>query len=168
MRALPTPGRLRWPLRLAAWALALVVTLALGARGVVAPPDLLLLVVVATGLTSGPRAGAAMGLLAGWSLDLAPPAAAPLGMGALLMAGAGWVSGRAARRGGHPWWWPVPVVATGYLISRSVPVLTDLAAGLPVGWSALGWQLVVTVTLALLVVPLLERTDAALVERGWA
>lgn len=164
----PEVSRLRWPLRTVTLLVALVVVLALGARGVIAPPDLLLLVVVAAALVSGSRAGAWVGLAGGWLLDLAPPGSAPLGLTALTLAAAGWVAGTAHRRSGHPWWWPVPVVALAFVVSRVVPVLVDLGSGRPVAWTDLTWQLVATATLGLVVVPLLERVDGALVRRRWA
>lgn len=167
MRA-PDVSRLRWPVRLGTLAVALVLVLALGARGVVAPPDLVLLVVVGAALVSGSAGGAWTGLLGGWLLDLAPPGSAPLGLTALTLAASGWVAGLARRRSGHPWWWPVPVVAGAYLVSRLVPVLVDLGSGRPVGWADLGWQLVATATLGLVLVPLLERLDGTLVRRRWA
>lgn len=160
--------RLRWPVRVLAVLLALTLVLALAARGVLAPPDLVLLVVVAAALVSGSRAGAGLGLVGGWLLDLAPPGGEPLGLTALTLGAAGWVAGTAHRRAGHPWWWPVPVVALAFLTSRLVPVLLDLAVGRPVAWGSLTWQLVATATLGLVVVPLLERLDAALVRRRWA
>src|SRR6266487_1334094 len=42
-------------------------------------PDLVLLAVVALGLTSGPMAGMLTGFLAGLALDIAPPASGVLG-----------------------------------------------------------------------------------------
>lgn len=161
-------SRLRTPVRLLCLLAAVGAALALGARGVLDPPDLVLLVVVAVALTSGSVAGAGAGLVGGWLLDLAPPSAEPLGLGALTLAAAGWVAGTATRRAGHPWWWPVPVVGLAFVVSRAVPVLVDLAAGRPVAWVGLGWQLLVTVTLGLVLVPLLERLDGELVRRRWA
>ena len=67
---------LRWPVRLVLLGLALVVVLALGARGVLAPPDLVVIVVVGVALSAGSSSGALVGLLGGWLLDLAPPVAA--------------------------------------------------------------------------------------------
>lgn len=159
---------LRWPVRLVLLALALVVVLALGARGVLAPPDLVVIVVVGVALSAGSRSGALVGLLGGWLLDLAPPVASPLGLTALGYAAAGWVAGLARRRSGHPWWWPVPVVALALVVTRVAPVLVDLASARPVAWGVLAWQVLATATLGLVLVGLIERLEAALVTRRWA
>lgn len=159
---------LRWPARLTLLALALLGLLALGARGVLAPPDLVVIVVVGVALSSGPTAGALVGLAGGWLVDLAPPVAEPLGLSALGYATAGWVAGLAHRRSGHPWWWSVPVVAAAVVITRAAPALLDLASARPVAWGALGWQLIATATLGLVLVGLVERLEGALARRRWA
>ena len=159
---------LRWPVRLVLLGLALVVVLALGARGVLAPPDLVVIVVVGVALSAGSSSGALVGLLGGWLLDLAPPVAAPLGLTALGYAAAGWVAGLARRRSGHPWWWPVPVVALALVVTRIAPVLVDLGSARPVAWAALAGQVLATATLGLVLVGLVERLEAALVTRRWA
>lgn len=154
---------LRWPVRLMLVAVAVVSMLALGAGGVPRPPDLLVIVVVAVALASGSTPAALVGLLGGWLLDLAPPVADPLGLTPLAYAGAGWLAGRARRRGGHPWWWPVPVVAGSMVLVRALPVLIDLASARPVAWGGLAWEVLATATLGLVLVGLLERLEAALV-----
>lgn len=159
---------LRWPVRLLLLVIALVGVLALGARGVVSPPDLVVLVVVGVGLSSGSAVGALVGLCGGWLVDLAPPVAEPLGLSALGYAAAGWVAGRARRRAGHPWWWPLPVVAAAVLVTRAAPILIDLASARPVAWATLSWQVLATATLGLVLVGLIERLEAALVTRRWA
>ena len=159
---------LRWPLRLLLLSAALVGMLALGARGVVTPPELVVIVVVAVALTAGSAAGALLGLLGGWLLDLAPPVADPLGVSALGHAAAGWVAGLARRRAGHPWWWPAPGVAGAVVITHVAPVLVDLAGARPVAWTAIAWQILATATLGLVVVGPVERLEAALVRRQWA
>ena len=159
---------LRWPLRLLLLVAALAGVLALGARGVVAPPDLVLVVVVAAALSAGSGAGALLGLLGGWLLDLAPPVAEPLGLSALEYAAAGWVAGTARRRAGHTWWWPAPVLAVAVLITHVAPVLIDLTSARPVAWGSLAWQVIATATLGLVLVGLVERLEAALVRRRWA
>ena len=153
---------LRWPLRLLLLAAALLGMLALGARGVVTPPELVVIVVVAVALTAGSAAGALL------VLDLAPPVADPLGVAALGHAAAGWVAGLARRRAGHPWWWPAPVVAGAVAITQVAPVLVDLAGARPVAWSAIAWQVLATATLGLVLVGPVERLEAALVRRRWA
>lgn len=158
----------RWPLRLLLLAVALVGMLALGSRGVLAPPDLVVIVVVGCGLAAGPSAGAVLGVLAGWALDLAPPIGDPLGLAALGYAAAGWMAGMARRRAGHTWWWPAPVVAAAVLVTHLVPVLLTLAGARPVAWGAIAWQAIATATLGLVLVGLVERAEAALVRRRWA
>lgn len=159
---------LRWPARVTLVLLALVGVLALGARGVLAPPDLVLLVVVGVALSAGSPTGALIGLVGGWLVDLAPPVAHPLGLSALGYAAAGWVCGLERRRSGHPWWWSLPVVVGAVLITRAAPVLVDLASARPVAWGVLAWQVLATATLGLVVVALVERTEAALLRRRWA
>lgn len=159
---------LRWPLRLLLLAVALTGVLALGARGVVTPPDLVLIVVVACALSAGSTVGAILGLLAGWLLDLAPPVADPLGLTALGYAAAGWVAGAARRRAGHVWWWPVPVLVVAVLITHTVAVLVDLTSARPVAWGALAWEAVATATLGLVLVGVIERLEAALVRERWS
>jgi rod shape-determining protein MreD len=57
-------------------------------------PDLVLLCVVAIGMTSGPRAGVIAGFCAGLALDLAPPAVQLVGQYALVLTLAGYCAGR--------------------------------------------------------------------------
>lgn len=66
-----------------------------------ASPDLLVLVVVAVGLSAGSVHGALVGACAGLLADLTPPAAGLLGVNALAYAVAGAVSGRWHRPGGR-------------------------------------------------------------------
>lgn len=159
---------LRWPVRLLLVAAALVAMLALGARGVVNPPDLVLVVVVGVALVSGPPAGALIGLVGGWLLDLAPPVADPLAVSALGYAAAGWLAGQARRRAGHPWWWPVPVITLSLLVARALPVLIDLTSARPIAWAGLAWEVLATATLGLVLVALIGRLEAGLVTRRWA
>lgn len=158
---------LRWPVRALLLVLALVGVLALGARGVLAPPDLVLIVVVGVALSAGSSAGALTGLAGGWLIDLAPPVAEPLGLSALGCAAAGWVAGTARRRAGHVWWWPVPVVTVAFVVARAAPVLVDLASARPVDWAALAWQGITTATLGLVLVGFVERLEALIVVRRW-
>ena len=159
---------LRWPLRLLLLAAALLGVLALGARGVLAAPDLVVIVVVGCALAAGSSVGALLGLAGGWLVDLAPPVADPLGVSALGYAAAGWVAGRAHRRAGHTWWWPAPVVALAFAVTRVAPVVLDLASARPVAWGTLAWQGLATATLGLVLVGLVERLEAGLVRRRWA
>lgn len=58
-------------------------------------PDLALLLVVAAALVRGPAYGSVLGLLAGFAVDLAPPADGVAGRWALALAVAGWLAGLA-------------------------------------------------------------------------
>ncbi len=159
---------LRWPTRVVTLLLAVLAVVALGARGVVAPPELGLVVVVAAGLASGVRAGAWVGLLAGWVVDLLPPGAEPLGLQALTWTAAGALAGLAHRPSGYPWWWPAAVTAAAWTVVTTPQVVLALATGYPVAGSLLSWQLASTATLAVVLVPALLRLDHALVRRRWA
>ena len=121
---------LRWPVRLVLLALALVAVLALGARGVVTPPDLVVLVVVGVALAAGSGAGALTGLVGGWLVDLAPPVGVPLGLSARSRATTRAVTdSRSGSR--RPTWSATPARSSG-----SSPSTTTGA--LPSGWGFLG------------------------------
>lgn len=62
-----------------------------------ATPDLVLVTVAALGLARGPLVGGLSGAWAGWLLDLAPPAAGPLGGWTVVLAIVGYVVGRIAQ-----------------------------------------------------------------------
>ena len=99
-------------------------------------PDLVLVLVVAWALLRGPVAGAAVGLAAGWLLDLVPPGSAHLGVQALTYAAAGAFAGRARIEG--PVAAPrVALVALGAsAVVEGVGVLGALAVGAPVDLGA--------------------------------
>lgn len=65
----------------------------LSVAGVV--PDLALLLVVAAALVRGPAYGPVLGLVAGFAVDVAPPADGVAGRWALALAVAGWLAGLA-------------------------------------------------------------------------
>ena len=102
-----------------------VLVVGLRARGWSAVPELALLPVIAFGLSRGWPAGAALGLAAGWLVDLVPPGGDPLGLTPILYALAGALAGRASRVG------PVPVrwVAIVVLGSAAVPIVGRLLLG---------------------------------------
>ena len=88
-------------------AVLLVVTL--GARHVTLVPDLALVLVVGWALLRGPVAGAAVGLAAGWLLDVVPPGSTHLGVQALTYAAPAPSPGGPASRARSPrpasrWW----------------------------------------------------------------
>jgi len=135
----------------------------LAVQGVV--PDLVLLVVVAIGLSYGSEAGLVLGFGAGLLVDLAPPADHYAGRWALALMVVGYVAGRLAASG-QPrvgQWLPVAVAAS--FVGTSVFALTGLVLRDPaVGVGELLRVEVVAVVwdvaLALLVVPLCMRLFA--------
>jgi rod shape-determining protein MreD len=132
-------------------------------QGVV--PDLVLLVVVAAGLSYGSELGLVLGFGAGLLVDLAPPADHYAGRWALALMVVGYVAGRLAQPG-HPrvgqW---LPVAAACAFVGTSVFALTGLVLRDPaVGVGELLRVEVVAVVydvaLALVVVPLTMRLFA--------
>jgi len=146
---------------------AVLVVVTLGARHVAVVPDLVLVLVVAWALLRGPVAGAAVGLAAGWLLDLVPPGSAHLGVQALTYAVAGAFAGRLRLEG------PVPaprvaLVALGAsALVEGVGVLGALAVGAPVDLGAVVVQCLLTATVAALVVPLVVAAERGLVRRRY-
>jgi rod shape-determining protein MreD len=126
-------------------------------QGVV--PDLVLLVVVATGLRHGSEVGIATGFAGGLLLDLVPPADHVAGRWALALIVVGYVAGRLVPHGSpRPLQW-LAVAAASSFVGTSVFALTGLVLRDPaVGTGELlqvsGIALVWDVALALLVVPL--------------
>jgi rod shape-determining protein MreD len=122
-------------------------------------PDLVLLVVVAAGLTYGSELGLVLGFGAGLLVDLAPPADHYAGRWALALMVVGYVAGRLASSGRRRVGQWLPVAAAAAFVGTSVFALTGLvlrdpAVGvgelLRVEVVALVWD----VALALVVVPL--------------
>lgn len=144
-------------------AVLLVVTL--GARHVPLVPDVVLVLVVAWALLRGPVSGAAVGLAAGWLLDLVPPGSAHLGVQALTYAAAGAFAGRVRLEG--PVAAPrVAVVALGAsAIVEGVGVLGALAVGSSVALGAVVVQCLLTATVAALVMPVVVAAERGLVRR---
>ena len=159
----PVAGLLRGLTVLAA--VLLVVTL--GARHVAVVPDLVLVLVVAWALLRGPVAGAAVGLAAGWLLDLVPPGSTHLGVQALTYAVAGALAGRARLEG--PVAAPrVAVVALGAsAVVEGMGVLAALAVGAPVDLGASAVQCLLTATVAAVVVPLVVAGERGLARRRY-
>ncbi len=131
-------------------------------------PDLAVLVVVATALLSGPRTGVAVGLAAGWLLDLVPPGAVHLGTGALLYAGAGLLAGRGRREGPAPLAWLLLVLAASAAVPLAGPLLEGLLGGSALDWGGLALRWALTVALGVVVVPVLVAGQRALARRGLA
>lgn len=146
-------------------AVLFVVTLA--ARHVSPVPDLVLVLVVAWSLLRGPVAGAAVGLGAGWLLDLVPPGSSHLGVLALTYAAAGGLAGRARVEG--PVAAPrVAVVAlTASALVEGVGVVGAFAVGAPVALADVAVSCLLTATVAGLVVPLVVGAERGLVRRRY-
>ena len=90
---------------------------------------LVLPVVVAGALLSGPSSGALLGLAAGWVVDLMPPGSQVLGSSALLYAAAGLVTTRRA----FPFGWVAMVQW------RALPWCLPRAAWLQPSWQQHRW-----------------------------
>ena len=164
MRPTLTTGLVRAVLVVLA-ALGVVV---LGSRRDGLVPDLVVPVVVAGALWSGPSRGALLGLAAGWVVDLVPPGSAVLGTSALLYAAAGLVAGAGRREGTAPWGWvacvglaAAAVVSAGRLV---VAVLED-APVVPATWAT---ALALTAVAVVALVPMLLRLERSLAVRAVA
>lgn len=146
-------------------ALAVVV---LGARRPDVVPDLVLPVVVAGALWSGPVQGAAFGLGAGWVVDLVPPGAEVLGTGALLYAAAGLVAGAGRREGSAPWGWVAAVGLAAVVVAFGGRVVVAVLEGAPFVPGEWGTRLALTAAVVVGAVPLLLRLERALAARRLA
>ena len=146
-------------------AVLLVVTLA--ARHVSPVPDLVLVLVVAWALLRGPVAGAAVGLGAGWLLDLVPPGSAHLGLLALTYAAAGALAGRARVEGPVPAGRVAVVALAASMVVEGVRVLGALAVGAPVALADVALSCLLTATVAAVVVPLVVGVERGLVRRRY-
>ncbi|WP_051750313.1 hypothetical protein [Phycicoccus jejuensis] len=151
--------------RTALLVLAAVLLAALAARHVRPVPDLVAVLVVGWALWRGPVAGALAGLAGGWALDLVPPGADLLGLHALVYAGAGLLAGRLRVEG------PVGaarVAGTALVVSGLVEgadVLRALSVRAPVDLGEVVVRVLLTATVAALVVPLVVRAERAVVRR---
>ena len=155
-------------LRAIAVVAAALAMVTLTARGVSAPPDLVLPVVVAGALLSGPSRGALLGLGAGWVVDLMPPGSPVLGSAALLYAVGGLVAGAGRREGETSMAWVAAVVlgaAGAVALGRAVLAVLSSA---PVSLGEVALRLALTVAVALVAVPALVRAEHALVRRHLA
>ena len=154
-------------LRVAALVAAVLFTVTLGARDVAPVPDLVLVLVVAWALFRGPVAGGTAGLVGGWVLDLVPPGAAVLGVQALAYAAAGVLAGRFRHAGpvAAPRVAGVALLAGG--VVQAVEVLRALAVSAPVDGPAVLVRLLLTATLAAVVVPLVVGAERAVLRRRY-
>jgi rod shape-determining protein MreD len=102
-----------------------------------AGPDLVLVVVVALALTSGPRDGAIIGFAAGLALDIAPPASNLLGQSALVFCLVGYGCGRLRVVLERSAWLPLAAVAVGAAAGEALYALVGLIFGDPdITWQA--------------------------------
>lgn len=133
-----------------------------------ARPDLVLLVVAGAALLHRPQTGLLVGLAGGWALDLVPPGAEPLGASALAYGGVGLGLGL-VRRGlvaSAVLPWVATAVAGAVVLGvRWVSSAAGVGLALPVD---LGWSFVMTMLVAVPVLPLLMGLERWLTGRGWA
>lgn len=94
-------------------------------------PNLVLLLVVAAGLVRGPEFAAALGMLGGLLLDLAPPAQHAVGQWALALVVVGYVAGRVRPEVGRSALVALATVAAASFAGTSVYALTGLLLGDP-------------------------------------
>ena len=119
-----------------------------------AGPDLVLVVVVAMALASGPIDGAIIGFAAGLALDIAPPASNLLGQSALVFCLVGYGCGRLRVTLERSAWLPVAGVAVGAAAGEVLYALVGLIFGDPdVTWQAMRQVLPAAIFYDLLISP---------------
>src|SRR5215469_18866138 len=117
-------------------------------------PDLVLVVVVAMALASGPLEGAVIGFAAGLAIDIAPPATDLLGQSALVFCLVGYGCGRLRPALERSAWLPLAAVALGAAAGEALYALTGLIFGDPdVTWQAVRQVLPAAVFWDLLISP---------------
>src|SRR5215469_2413133 len=95
------------------------------------PPNLVLVVVVAMALASGPLEGAVIGFAAGLAVDIAPPATDLLGQSALVFCLVGYGCGKLRGTLERSAWLPVAGVALGAAAGEALYALVGLTFGDP-------------------------------------
>jgi rod shape-determining protein MreD len=95
------------------------------------PPDLVLVVVVALALASGPLDGAVIGFAAGLAVDIAPPASGLVGQSALVFCLVGFGCGKLRGALERSAWLPVAGVALGAAAGEVLYALVGLTFGDP-------------------------------------
>lgn len=145
-----------------------VLAVTLGARHLAPLPDLVLVVVASAALRSGPRVGLVTGLVGGWLLDLLPPGSPILGTQALLYAVCGLALGLARRPGRVSLVWVVVVIAGAAGGLEVVRALLALAEGVAVDLASSASRVLVTATVALVVVPLVTVVERRAEQRRFA
>jgi rod shape-determining protein MreD len=119
-----------------------------------AVPDLVLLVVVAFGLASGPATGAVTGFTAGLCLDLAPPGTGLVGEYALAFCLIGWACGRFRGTLARSALLPIMIAATGAVAGELMVAALGLALQPEqVTWTAVRQVLPVTLLYDVLASP---------------
>ena len=119
-----------------------------------AGPDLVLVVVVALGLTGGPLEGMLGGFCAGLALDVAPPATHLVGQYALVFCLVGYAAGRVGSHLNESAWAPIGVAALGAAVGELLFALTGMIFGnLDITWSAVGHVLPASVVYDVLLSP---------------
>ena len=139
--------------------LAAVTSVVLSARSQLTLPDLVLPVVVAGALRVGACRGALLGLAGGWLVDLMPPGAAVLGTAALLYAAAGLLAGAGRREGQTPFGWIATVGAAAAVVVTTGRLAVAALTGAPVQGTVVAAELVLTVVLCAVLVPVLVRCE---------
>src|SRR5215467_3137659 len=94
-------------------------------------PNLVLVVVVAMALASGPLEGAVIGFAAGLAIDIAPPATDLLGQSALVFCLVGYGCGKLRPALERSAWLPVAAVALGAAAGEALYALVGLTFGDP-------------------------------------
>ncbi|WP_345206277.1 rod shape-determining protein MreD [Fodinibacter luteus] len=154
-------------LRAGAVLAAALLLVVLGVRHVSPVPDLVLVLVVAWALLRGPVVGAAVGLGAGWLLDLVPPGSGHLGVLALTYAAAGALAGRARVEGPVSALRVAGVALAASAVVEGVVVLGALVVGAPVALADVALSCLLTATVAAVVVPLVVGAERGLVRRRY-
>ena len=95
------------------------------------PPNLVLVVVVAMALASGPLDGAVIGFAAGLAVDIAPPATDLVGQSALVFCLVGYGCGKLRGTLERSAWLPVAGVALGAAAGEALYALVGLTFGDP-------------------------------------
>jgi rod shape-determining protein MreD len=128
-----------------------------------AGPDLVLVVVVALALASGPRDGAIIGFAAGLALDIAPPASGLVGQYALVFCLVGYGCGRLRLALERSSLLPLAGVALGAAAGEALYALVGLIFGDPdVTWQAVRQVLPAAVCYDLLLSPVVLYAVALL------
>jgi rod shape-determining protein MreD len=103
-----------------------------------APPDLVLLAVVALALTGGSMQGMVLGFAAGLALDIAPPASHVIGQYALVLCLVGYLCGKLAGELDRSVWFPLAAVAGGAVGGAALYAAVGMILGDPrITWPAM-------------------------------